>query len=443
MRSRIRPSPATRRLVLLTTLATAGLLISAGPTPATARPAGPGQTATETVSSYQVFGVRTLAQRDAIAGAGVGIDAIEHGVADITATPSEVRRLRGKGFVVNPVPTQVSIEDVTINGFPSRDSRYHDYAETTAEVNAIVAAHPTIATRFSVGTSFQGRQLIGVKISDNVATDENEPEVLFTAHQHAREHLTVEMAIYLLHLFTDSYGSDATLTNVVNTREIWIFPDVNPDGGEYDIATGSYRSWRKNRQPNAGTSAIGTDLNRNWPFKWGCCGGSSGTPSSSNYRGAAPLSSPEANKIATWVRSRQVGGVQQIKVSIDFHTFSELVMWPFGWTFDDVAPGLTPDQQATFATLGRRMAATNRYTPQQASDLYITDGSIRDFLWGEQGVFSYTFEMYPTSSSAGGFYPPDEVITRETTRNRAAVLMLISFADCPYRVINKQAQYCG
>jgi carboxypeptidase T len=129
-------------------------------------------------------------------------------------------------------------------------------------------------------------------------------------------------------------------------------------------------------------------------------------------------------------------------VSIDFHTFSELVMWPFGWTFDDLAPGLNADQQAVFSTLGRQMAATNGYTPQQASDLYITDGSIRDFLWGEQRVFSYTFEMFPRSSSGGGFYPPDEVITRETTRNRAAVLMLISFADCPYRVIGKQSQYC-
>ena len=140
--------------------------------------------------------------------------------------------------------------------------------------------------------------MIGVKISDNVATDETEPEVLFTHHQHAREHLTVEMAIYLLRLFTGGYGTDAQLTRLVNSREIWILPDVNPDGGEYDIATGSYRSWRKNRQPNAGTTAVGTDLNRNWPFRWGCCGGSSGSPSSATYRGSAPLSTPEANKIA-------------------------------------------------------------------------------------------------------------------------------------------------
>ena len=60
------------------------------------------------------------------------------------------------------------------------------------------------------------------------------------------------------------------------------------------------------------------------------------------------------------------------------------------------------------------MAATNGYTPEQASDLYITDGTIDDWLWGAHRIFSYTFEMYPRTSSPG-FYPPGEVIARETS----------------------------
>ena len=83
------------------------------------------------------------------------------------------------------------------------------------------------------------------------------------------------------------------------------------------------------------------------------------------------------------------------------------------------------------------MAATNGYTPEQASDLYITDGTIDDWLWGEHRIFGYTFEMYPRSSSPG-FYPPDEVIAAQTTRNREAVLLLLEYADCPYRVIGKE-----
>jgi len=137
------------------------------------------------------------------------------------------------------------------------------------------------------------------------------------------------------------------------------------------------------------------------------------------------------------VRSRVVGGEQQITAAIDFHTFSELVLWPYGYTYSDTAPGLTARDRDAFATLGRQMASSNGYTPQQSSDLYITDGSIDDWLWGDQRIFGYTFEMYPSSGGIGGFYPPDEVIDRETSRNREAVLALLEYADCVYRVIGE------
>ncbi|MFJ2111637.1 M14 family metallopeptidase, partial [Streptomyces sp. NPDC087850] len=299
-----------------------------------------------------------------------------------------------------------------------------------------------IVSRRVIGTSYQGRDIVALKISDNAATDEAEPEVLFTHHQHAREHLTVEMALYLLKELTSSYGTDSRVTNLVDNREIWIIPDLNPDGGEYDIATGAYRSWRKNRQPNSGSSAIGTDLNRNWAYRWGCCNGSSTSPSSDTYRGPAAESAPEVKVVADFVRSRVIGGTQQIKAAIDFHTYSELVLWPFGYTTADTTTGMTADDRNAFASVGGKMAASNGYTAEQSSDLYVTDGSIDDWLWGSHKIFAYTFEMYPRTSSGGGFYPPDEVITRETSRNRDAVLQLLENADCMYRSIGKQAQYC-
>jgi hypothetical protein len=90
------------------------------------------------------------------------------------------------------------------------------------------------------------------------------------------------------------------------------------------------------------------------------------------------------------------------------------------------------------------MAATNGYTPEQASDLYIADGTVIDWMWGTHGIFSYTIEMYPgPSGSGGGFYPPDEQIVTQTTRNREAVLLFSEAADCVYKVIGKEAQYCG
>jgi len=434
---------ARKRAKLLIAAVAALALVSAGaPAGADPRP----DAAAITSAPYQVVGPKTWADANAVAQTGAAIDSIEHGKIYVTATPAEVLAIQKLGFTLNQLPPPAAdraAAEAVVNDFPPADSNYHNYAEMTADINAIVAAHSSIVRKISLGTSYEGRDIIALKISDNVATDENEPEVLYNAHQHAREHLTVEMALYLAHLYADNYGSDSRITNIVNTREIWILPDVNPDGGEYDIATGSYRSWRKNRQPNSGSSAVGTDLNRNWGYNWGCCGGSSGTPSSETYRGPSAFSAPETRAFRDFVNSRVVGGVQQIKTNIDFHTYSELVLWPYGYTTANTAPGLNADQERTFRTLGVQMAGTNGYTPEQSSDLYITDGDSLDWLWATHGIFAYTFEMYPVNGSSQGFYPPDEVITAQTTRNREASLQIAEYADCPYRIIGMEATYCG
>ena len=283
-----------------------------------------------------------------------------------------------------------------------------------AETRPSANAYPRARARASASARPTRTGTIwALKISDNVGTDEDEPEVLFTANQHAREHLTTEMALYQLNELTSKYATDAKIKELVDSREIWIVPMVNPDGVEYDIATGSYRSWRKNRQPNSGSSAVGTDLNRNWGFQWGCCGGSSGTFSSETYRGPSAFSAPETQRVRDFVNSRVVGGVQQIKAHIDWHTYSELILWPYGYTTADTTSTLTANDRAALARLGQNMAATNGYTPEQSSDLYIADGTINDWLWGQYKIFSYTFEMYPRTSSPG-FYPSGSLIGRET-----------------------------
>ncbi|HEY0733651.1 MAG TPA: M14 family zinc carboxypeptidase, partial [Herpetosiphonaceae bacterium] len=228
----------------------------------------------------------------------------------------------------------------------------------------------------------------------------------------------------------------------VNSREIYIVFNLNPDGGEYDIATGSYRTWRKNRQPNSGSSYVGTDLNRNYGYKWGCCGGSSTSPSSETYRGSSAFSAPETQRMRDFINSRVIGGKQQITTSISFHTYSELILWPYGYTYTDVPSDMTADDRNVFVTMGQAMAATNSYTAQQSSDLYVTDGDLTDWAYGVHKIFAYTFELYPRGSSPG-FYPPDEQIGPQTTRNREAVLYLMEKSDCPYAVIGKQSQYCG
>ena len=193
--------------------------------------------------------------------------------------------------------------------FPAKDSRYHDYAEMVATINAARTAHPDIVQVQSIGKSYQGRDIWAVKVSDNVAMDENEPEVMFDALHHAREHLSAEQALAILSWLTTGYGTNAAITRLVNQREIWIIPMVNPDGGEYDISGTTYRAWRKNRQPNSGTTAVGTDVNRNYGYHWACCHGSSASKSSSTYHGSSAFSTPEARVIRDFMASRRVDGM--------------------------------------------------------------------------------------------------------------------------------------
>ncbi len=407
--------------------------------PATGAPTE--QAAAETSAQYRITGPKTFADRNAVARTGAAIDYTEHGLLFVTATRTEVRNIERLGFKAEFIPPPITTQDVTINDFPAADALYHNEAESNAELDQIVADHGSIARKFNIGVSYEGRTIYGVKISDNVATDEDEPEVLFFANQHAREHLTTEQALFIANLLTNSYGSDTRITNLVNGREFWIIPMFNPDGSSYDIATGSYRSWRKNRQPNTGSANVGTDLNRNWAYQWGCCGGSSGSTGSETYRGPSAFSAPELQRLRDFILSRRVGGTQQIKVAIDIHSYSELILWPYGYKTADTGADMTVDQRSTFATIGQQMANTNGYTPEQASDLYIADGVSIDWMFNNQGIFAYVFELYPTGGT--GFYPPDEQIAPQTARNREAILILSEYADCVYRAIGKESQYCA
>src|SRR3954470_21054250 len=323
--------------------------------------------------------------------------------------------------------------------FPTGWKGFHTYAEMSADVAAVAAAHPDIVKRVAIGTSYQGRTIWAVKISDNVAVDEAEPEVLFDGLTHSDEHMGLEMTLKIMHWLVDGYGTYSRIRNIVNTREIWIVLAVNPDGAEYDIAGGRFHYWRKNRQPNAGTTAIGTDLNRNFGYRWGGGGRTSTNPAAITYRGPSAFSAPETRNIRDFLASRVVNGRQQIRTAITFHEAGRLVMWPYGYTLTDIPADMTVGDHSALAIIGRHMAATNGYHPEQASDLYITSGTTRDYEYGMYRIFSYTFEMSVVD------YPKDTLIGPETWRNREAVLYLIERASCPLAVLGtaKRIARCG
>ncbi len=329
--------------------------------------------------------------------------------------------------------------------FPSYDSRYHTYGEMVAEIEATQAAYPDLVQIRSIGKSYQGRDIWVAKVSDNVAVDEPEPEVMVDALHHARERLSLEQALYFLKVLTHDYATDAAVRALVNARETWIVFSVNPDGEVYDLTGNPYRLWRKNRQPTPGSRYIGTDINRNYDYHWGCCGGSSRNPAAWNYRGPSAFSTPEARVIRDFVKSRVVDGRQQIRLHLTLHTNGRQVLWPYGYTLADVPRDMTAEDHRAFVAIGRAMAARNGYRPMQSSDLYVTDGDEIDWMYGRQRIFSFTWELYPpeTPSNVTDHYSPDEIIARETARNRAAFLYALTVAACPYASIGRAAANCG
>ena len=318
--------------------------------------------------------------------------------------------------------------------FPSYDSGYHNLPEMVAVINQAAIDYPNLVQISSIGKSYQGRDIWIAKVGADVAVDHGYPEVLVDALHHAREHLTTEQALALLRWLTTGYNHDAAITSLMNSRVVWIIFALNPDGMRYDLTGSPFRGWRKNRQPNASTTAVGTDLNRNYGYHWGCCGGSSGNPASLTYRGTSAFSAPETRALAAFVASRVVDGVQRIKTHVTLHTNGKLILWPYSYTHTAVPADMTSLDHAAFVAMGKGMAKLNGYTAEQSSGLYVSDGNEIDWLYGRYRIFSYTFELYPAERNTvlGDFYPDDSHIAAETARNRTALLRLITRASCPY-----------
>jgi hypothetical protein len=370
--------------------------------------------------------------------------------------PTRLPRLRpliGAGALAAMLLSSLAPLPAAAADFPARDSLYHNYTEMVDDIQAVAAAHPDIVEVFSIGKSYEGRDIWVAKISDNVTVDEAEPEILFDALHHAREHLTVEQALYTLHMLVDGYADPASAEHaIVDSREVFIIFEVNPDGGMFDLTCTSstnvhapYCAWRKTRQPNSGSRYAGTDPNRNYGYHWACCGGSSSSPASITYHGRAAWSSREVQVIRNFVNSRVINGRQQITAHVTLHTNGQLILWPYGYTKTDVPSDMTVADHRAFVAMGKAMAARNGYTAEQSSSLYITDGDQIDWLYGVHRIFSFTWELYPTEKPTvwQDHYPPDEVIARETARNKTALLYLMDVGGCAWRSIGLAKTNCG
>ena len=232
------------------------------------------------------------------------------------------------------------------------------------------------------------------------------------------------------------YGTDTRITNIVNTREVWIVFAVNPDGAEYDL-TGSPVP-RVAQEPPAEPGFV----RRSGPISTAT---TATTGPAAADRRARQRPRPTADRGAF--------SAPETRAIRDF-MLEPAGRWPPADQDRDHVPhgrasrscgrtatrrrtsraDMTVDDHAALAALGRKMAPTNGYTPMQSSSLYVTDGDEIDWAYGVEHIFMYTFELYPSharSARHARFYPPDEVIAPQTERNKAAILMLIEARRLP------------
>jgi hypothetical protein len=268
--------------------------------------------------------------------------------------------------------------------------------EVYTRLDSMFTLYPNVITqKFSIGNTIEGRPIYVVKISDNPNVTESEPQVYFNSLIHAREPQAMMTVMYYMYYLLENYGTDPEVTYLVNNREIYFQPIVNPDGYEYNRATNPNGGgmFRKNRRLN-GDGSYGVDLNRNFGFQWGYDNsGSSPTPSSETYRGTAPFSEPEIQAMRDFVNTKN------FKTTLNYHTYSNLLLYPWGYISTP-----TPDN-SIFDEYSTDMAAYNGYeNGQSPAVLYTVNGSADDWMYGEQTTKPKIFAMTPEVGSTG-FWP--------------------------------------
>lgn len=363
-------------------------------------------------------------QRSVIADTGVSIEAVREDFVAAVGNFEEKEALEKLGWVETSFPMSAEMMS-----FPGQDDAYHDYPELTQKLQDLQKTYPQILKVSSIGKSIENRDIWVMRISGNLAQADNLPAIIYMGGHHAREHLSVELPLFYAEYFLSEYAKgNPRIVNLLNGRDIHIIPAVNPDGLEYDISGGRYKLWRKNRARNSDGS-YGVDLNRNYGYQWGT-GGSSSNPGSDTYKGPKPFSEPETQAIKAYVEAHQ-----NITTLLSFHTFSELVLYPWGHKYSSI--DITRDFEV-HKKMAEKMAEWNGYQPMQSSALYQASGDTTDWSYGEHKIISFTFELDPTNSGWGGsdgFYPGAGVIPAVQQKNLEPVLYLLQYADNPYRVL--------
>ncbi|KAI2629947.1 hypothetical protein GGR54DRAFT_286137 [Hypoxylon sp. NC1633] len=289
---------------------------------------------------------------------------------------------------------------------------YHDYEDHVQYFRDLQASFPNNSELISSGTSYEGRDIYGLHLWG--ADGPGKPAVLYHGNVHAREWITSPVVEYItLQLVTGYNNGDDTARSFLDKYDFYIIPIVNPDGFVYTQTTN--RLWRKNRQPppnGSDPSCVGRDINRNWAFAWDSNPqGASTNPCSQTYKGEGPSDSPENEGLDKLVRQLRDGA--GIKLFIDWHSYGQYILAPFGYKETLYAPELgkwTKAASIVSETIRDSSDAHTTFTfGASGATLYTTTGAAPDHVYSiGQADFSYTIELRDTGDF-GFVLPPEQI----------------------------------
>jgi murein tripeptide amidase MpaA len=325
--------------------------------------------------------------------------------ADLMVAPHKLPEFYEKMAQLG-VPYQLYIDDVQelidettpMSRSKSFDfTSYHTLEEIYKNLDDLARQYPDKVRTVVGGRTYEGRQIKGVIVSFKA----NNPGIFIEGGIHAREWISPATVMYILHqLLTNS---DPDVRALAESHDWYIFPSFNPDGYAYTHTTN--RMWRKTRKPY-GLLCTGSDPNRNWGYKWRT-GGSSSNPCSETYAGSAAFSDIETKSMSEYIESIR----DKFYAYISFHSYSQLLMFPYGHTRDHLENYEEELAIGKKAISGlKKRYGTSYVTGNIAETIYVASGSTCDYIKGIYGKpLSYTYELRD-QGRYGFLLPPDQII---------------------------------
>ncbi|MEU5322674.1 M14 family zinc carboxypeptidase [Streptomyces sp. NPDC021056] len=351
---------------------------------------------------------------------------------------------------------------------------YRTVAQLDSLTSALANWFPQLCTRTKLPErSVQGRDVFALRMRSGSGTDRR--GVLLVGGTHSRElmnpdalvELAVDLVVSRLNGTDIVYGgrtwSAQDVKLILETLDVWIVPCINPDGRQHVLTVDGM--WRKNLRDNPGTACDGVDLNRNAAILWGVTEGqTSCSPCSDVYAGAGAFSEPETRNV------KHLLDTQSIHTFADVHSYSELVLYPWGHAFNQSTdparrfttlptgtcapigvPGyqeyITVRDQQRFETVAGRIvdaiaAVRGRaYTPQTGRALYATTGTQSDYAYSRHianpalgKTYGFTFETGPRAATIEeSFHPADPTLIKRDAKS--GLLALAQQSICAFDLI--------